>query len=160
MVRSRSGIAASEVWTGAGMGLSALAALFLAGCTSTPLKPMPVATGPACTDVVFPIYFAEGSDQLTPTAAQVIGSEAAQVRGCRIGYVSVLGLTDAAGAASRNLDLSRRRAGAVAKALASAGLPAPKFEVNGVGETGALTDKGRPVPLRRKTEVIIHALPT
>ena len=121
---------------------------------------MPVASRPSCTDVVFPIYFAEGSDQLTPTAGQVIGSEAAQVRGCRIGYVSVLGLTDAAGGAAHNLDLSRRRATTVAKALADAGLPAPKFEVNGAGETGALTDKGRPVPLRRKTEVIIHALPT
>ncbi len=133
--------------------------LGLAGCASTPLKPMPVASRPACTDLVFPIYFAQGSDQLTSTAGQVIGSEAALVRGCRIGYVNVLGLTDAAGGAAQNLDLSRRRAATVAKALASAGLPAPKFEVNGAGETGALTDKGRPVPLRRKTEVVIHALP-
>ena len=137
-----------------------MAGLLLSGCTSAPLKPMPVASRPACTDVVFPIYFAEGSDQLTPTAGQVIGSEAALVRGCRIGYVSVLGLTDAAGGAAHNLDLSRRRAATVAQALASAGLPAPKFEVNGAGETGALTDRGRPVPLRRKTEVVIHALPT
>ncbi|WP_174299259.1 OmpA family protein [Caulobacter sp. S45] len=145
---------------GAGVGLAALAALLLAGCASTPLKPMAVGTSPSCTDVVFPIYFAEGSDQLTATADQVIGSEAAQVHGCRIGYVSVLGLTDAAGGVAHNLDLSRRRAATVAKALASAGLPTPKFEVNGAGETGALTDKGRPVPLRRKTEVVIHALPT
>lgn len=147
-----------KLWAGA--GASALAALVMSGCTSTPLKPMPVASRPACSDVVFPIYFAAGSDQLTSTAGQVIGSEAAQVRGCHIGYVSVLGLTDAAGGAAHNLDLSRRRAVTVAKALATAGLPAPKFEVSGAGETGALTDKGHPVPLRRKTEVIIHALPS
>ncbi len=132
----------------------------LTGCASQPLKPMAAATRPACTDVVFPIYFAQGSDQLTPAATQLIGIQAAQVHGCRIGYVSVLGLTDADGPAAKNLQLSKRRAVNVAQALASAGLPAPKFEVNGAGETGALTDNGHPVPLRRKTEVVIHALPS
>ena len=101
MVRSRSRITVAEACSGAGAGLSALtclalACLALASCASKPLAPMPVASRPVCTDVVFPIYFAEGSDQLTPTANQVIGSEAVQVHGCRIGYVSVLGLTDAA----------------------------------------------------------------
>ena len=135
-------------------------ALLAAACqTPSPRPPIAAVVRPACTDVVFPIYFAEGSDQLTPTASQVIGVQASVVRGCRIGYVSVLGLTDANGASSKNLDLSRRRAATVAKALAAAGLPAPKFEVNGEGESGALTDKGRPVPLRRKTEVVIHPLP-
>ena len=123
------------------------------------LAPAPVASRPACTDVVFPIYFAEGSDQLTPTGGEVISSEATLVHGCLIGYVSVLGLTDAAGGAAHNLNLSKRRADTVAKALAAAGLPAPKFEVSGAGETGAVSDSGRPVPLRRKTEVVIHALP-
>jgi peptidoglycan-associated lipoprotein len=144
------------------MGVTVAAAGgFLAGCQSTPhVVPMATASRPACVDVTFPIYFAQGSDQLTPTAAQVIQTQAAVVRGCRIGYVSVLGLTDAAGSSSGNLDLSRRRASSVARALADAGLPAPKFEVSGQGESGALTDKGRPVPLRRKTEVVIHPLPT
>ena len=141
------------------LGAGALG-LSLAGCASKPLAPMAAVSRPACTDVVFPIYFAQGSDQLTPTAGQVIGSQAAEVRGCRIGYVSVLGLTDAAGGTAKNLDLSKRRATTVAKALAAAGLPAPKFEVNGAGESGALSDSGRPVPLRRKTEVVIHALPS
>ena len=140
--------------------VAATGALALAGCASAPLKPMANASRPSCTDQVFPIYFAEGSDQLTPVASQVIGDQAAAVRGCRIGYVSVLGLTDSAGGAAHNLDLSRRRAATVAHALAAAGLPAPKFEVSGVGENGAVSDSGRPVPLRRKTEVVIHALPT
>ena len=141
--------------------IAAVCTAMLAGAcqTPSPTPPMAAAARPACTDVVFPIYFAEGSDQLTPTASQVIGVQASVVHGCRIGYVSVLGLTDANGGSSKNLDLSRRRAATVAKALAAAGLPTPKFEVNGAGESGALTDKGRPVPLRRKTEVIIHPLP-
>jgi peptidoglycan-associated lipoprotein len=145
----------------AGASLIAGLSMTVAGCQSAPHAPAVVGAGrPACTDQTFPIYFAEGSDQLTPTASQVIGTQATLVRGCRIGYVSVLGLTDASGSSTQNLDLSRRRAATVAKALAAAGLPAPKFEVSGQGETGALTDKGRPVPLRRKTEVIIHPLPT
>jgi outer membrane protein OmpA-like peptidoglycan-associated protein len=115
--------------------------------------------GPTCADVVFPIYFAEGADTLTPVAQQVIASSVGQVKGCRIGYVNVLGLTDAAGGVAQNLDLSKRRADAVAKALAAAGLQTPKFEVDGAGETGAVSDSGRAVPLRRKTEVIIHPLP-
>ena len=134
--------------------------LALGGCASAPLRPMTTAARPTCADQVFPIYFAEGSDQLTPGASQVIGDQAALVRGCRIGYVSVLGLSDAAGGAHQNLDLSRRRAATVARALAAAGLPAPKFEVSGVGENGAVSDSGHPVPLRRKTEVVIHALPS
>jgi peptidoglycan-associated lipoprotein len=131
-----------------------------AGCANSnaPLKPM-AARGPACADVVFPIYFAEGSDALTSVAQQVIVSSVGQVRGCRIGYVNVLGLTDSAGPAAQNLELSKRRADAVAKALSAAGLQTPKFEVEGAGENGAVTDSGAPVPLRRKTEVIIHPLP-
>jgi len=142
-----------------GVLAGALLASLVAGCASAPLRPMASAPRPACTDQVFPIYFAEGSDQLTPVAAQVIGDQARLVRGCRIGYVSVLGLTDAGGGAAQNLDLSKRRASTVARALAAAGLPAPKFEVNGVGENGAVSELGKPVPLRRKTEVVIHALP-
>lgn len=150
-------------WT-SGAGCAVLAAVAAAaavsGCASHAPPPMAVSSRPACADVVFPIYFAEGSDQLTPGAGQVINSAVAQVHGCRIGYVSVLGLTDAAGARSQNLELSKRRADSVARALAVAGLPAPKFEVNGAGESGAISEKGRPVPLRRKTEVVIHPLPT
>ena len=139
-----------------------LATIVASACRTTAPTPSTLgasAVRPACADITFPIYFAEGSDQLTPTAAQVIGVQAGVVRGCRIGYVNVIGLTDAHGRSADNLDLSRRRATAVAKALAGAGLPLPKFEVSGQGETGALTDGGRPVPLRRKTEVIIHPLP-
>ncbi|MGC1301927.1 MAG: OmpA family protein [Caulobacteraceae bacterium] len=109
--------------------------------------------------MTFPIYFAEYSDQLTVSAQKVLSTVASQVRGCRIGYVSVLGLTDTKGAPADNLELSKRRANVVAAALQSAGLPAPKFEIRGIGEVGALGPDGRPVPLHRKTEVAIHASP-
>ncbi len=113
----------------------------------------------ACQDVTFPVYFSEWSDQLTDTAKQVLVTAAKQVRGCRIGYVSVIGLTDAKGAPADNLELSKRRAQVVASTLQNAGLPAPKFEIRGLGEIGAVTPHGKDVPMRRETEVAIHALP-
>jgi outer membrane protein OmpA-like peptidoglycan-associated protein len=130
----------------------------VAGCSTNHPHPT-TQTASLCQDVTFPIYFAEWSDQLTDTAKQVLATAATQVKGCRIGYVSVLGLTDSKGSAPDNLELSRRRAQMVASALQSAGLPAPKFEIRGLGEIGSVTPHGKEVPLRRKTEVAIHALP-
>jgi peptidoglycan-associated lipoprotein len=159
MVEHRSGLRVRRVLApAAAIGLAGAA---LAGCANHGARPpAPIAVAhSSCSDVVFPIYFAQGSDQLTQGADQVISAAVGQVAGCRIGYVNVLGLTDALGTRAENLDLSRRRADTVAKALAAAGLKTPKFEVEGVGENGAISEKGRPVPLRRKTEVIIHPLP-
>ena len=153
-VRDMAGGAAARLVLAAGLALGLAACMGEGGA----LKPM-AARGPTCNDVVFPIYFSQNSDTLTPGAQQVIASSVAQVQGCRIGYVRVLGLTDANGPAAQNLDLSKRRADTVAKALSGAGLQTPKFEVEGLGETGALSDSGKAVPLRRKTEVVIHPLP-
>ena len=119
----------------------------------------PPVSAPACADVRFPIYFAENSNQLTDPARQALGVAAAQVRACHIAYVSVIGLTDSVGLAKDNIELSRQRATAVAQALAAAGLPTPKFEVRGLGEAGATTKSGNPVPLRRRTDVVIHVTP-
>ncbi|WP_158913072.1 OmpA family protein [Caulobacter sp. S45] len=142
-----------------GLGAAGLIGLAVAGCsTMEPARPAPKVAS-TCQDVTFPIYFAEDSDQLTGGAQQVLATAAAQVHGCHIGYVSVLGLTDAQGTPADNLDLSRRRAAVVAAALQGAGLPTPKFEIRALGEAGALTPGGKSVPLRRKTEVAIHASP-
>jgi peptidoglycan-associated lipoprotein len=143
-----------------GLGAVGLIGLGISGCASNGTRPAPAAkTAVVCQDVTFPIYFAEYSDQLTSGAQQVLTTVAAQVHGCRIGYVSVLGLTDSKGAAADNLELSKRRAAVVASALQNAGLPAPQFEIRGLGEAGSTTPHGHEVPLRRKTEVAIHVLP-
>lgn len=131
------------------------AAPLLAACASHP-RPNLTAAGAPCANVDFPIYFAEGSDQLTDPARQAVAAGAAEVRGCRIGEVDVFGLADANGPADQNLELSRRRATAVAQALASSGLPAPLFDVKGLGESNARTARGRPALLQRKTEVVIR----
>ena len=137
-----------------------LGAAALAGCSTTP-KPMARSTvAPVlCSDFNFPIYFEKGSDQLTAPARQEIAYTASRVKGCRIGTIDVLGLADADGRAHRNLILSRQRANVVAQALAASGLPAPKFDIEALGESGAVTPDGEPEPLRRRTEVVIHAMP-
>jgi peptidoglycan-associated lipoprotein len=145
-----------------GRTLNLLASAVLASC-ATPSKPVRISGPPppavACVDLNFPIYFEKGSDQLTLPARQEITYAAARVKGCLLGAVEVLGLADADGAAHRNLVLSRRRAMVVAEALAADGLPAPTFDIEAIGKSGATTEAGEPEPLRRKTEVVIRASP-
>jgi len=47
----------------------------------------------------------------------------------------------------------------VAEALAAAGWPAPVFDVDAGGEEGAVTEAGVREPMRRRTEVVIEAVP-
>lgn len=139
----------------------ALAALAAAACADMkPMHPMKASVASRrCADESFPIYFESGSDQLTGVAKQVISSASNRVQGCRITAVDVLGLADAEGGAEANLELSRRRATTVASALAAAGLPAPAFDIQAAGAAGATTARGRPEPMRRRTEVVLHAVP-
>lgn len=119
-----------------------------------------VVTEPSpCTAKRFEVYFADGEARLTESARQAIGMTAAQLQGCDIRKVQVVGLADARGGATANQDLSERRAVAVAEALTAAGWPAPVFEVEAAGDTGATTEGGVREPMRRRTEVLIDAAP-
>ncbi len=125
---------------------------------STPPKPATMAFAPVvCADFNFPIYFEKGSDQLSAPAQQELIYTASRVKGCKLGSIAVLGLADADGAPRSNLALSRKRAAVVAHALAAAGLPTPTFDIEALGESGAVSPGGQPEPLRRRTEVVIHA---
>jgi len=133
----------------------------LAGCAQNRAPPPAahVAAAADCVAFSFPIYFETNSDQLTAAARQVLGDAVERVRGCTFGRIDVVGLADASGGARVNLALSRRRADTVAKALAAGGLPRPEFDIDAVGEVGAVTPSGDPEPLRRRTEVVIRASP-
>lgn len=146
-------------------GVAAGLALVLAACADNRAAP-PRPAGPApvasleCTDFSFPIYFDKGADNLTAPALDVLRAGGRRARACQVAKVEVLGLADADGPAGRNLALSRRRAVVVAKALAEFGLPAPVFDIEAIGEAGAIDKRdGKPEPLRRRTEVVIHAAP-
>lgn len=118
-----------------------------------------VAEPSPCATKRFEVYFADSEARLTEPARQAIGMTAAQLQGCDIRKVQVLGLSDARGGATANQSLSERRAQAVAEALAAAGWPAPVFDVDAGGEEGAVTEAGVREPMRRRTEVVIEAVP-
>ncbi|MFA4891772.1 OmpA family protein [Brevundimonas sp.] len=141
-----------------GLGLAAVA---VAGCSMTGFKNRSdlVAEPSACVEKRFEVYFADSEARLTESARQAIGMTAAQLQGCDIRKVQVLGLSDARGGAAANQDLSERRAQAVAEALTAAGWPAPVFDVDAAGDTGAETPGGVREPMRRRTEVLIDAVP-
>lgn len=137
------------------------AAIALAGCSSTgPTgRDALVAPSPACAVKRFDVYFAEDQAALTDAARTAIGLTATQLQGCRIRAVRVLGLASATGGSEANRSLSERRALAVAEALVAAGWPAPAFELEAAGDTGATTPSGAAEPLRRRTEVLVDAGP-
>lgn len=137
-----------------------LVPVLLAGCAGgfhlggpPPLR----ATENACHDTNFPIYFDRGSDQLTADARTLISAVGVQMKACRVASAEVVGLAGAGGPTEQaSLELSRRRADVVGRALADAALPVPKIDLLAEGASGAVTPRGRPEPLRRRTEVIIH----
>lgn len=118
-----------------------------------------VAAPAVCTEHRFEIYFAEGQAQLTEPARELIDTTAAALKGCDIRRVQVLGLADATGAPEANLSLSQRRAATVAAAFADAGWPSPVFNLAAAGDRGAVSPTGVEEPLRRRTEVVVVALP-
>jgi len=146
--------------TGARIGWIIGACLCAAACSTdkAPIGGAALGAGP-CTNFSFPIYFEKNSDQLTGPAHAVLDSSGARARACKVTKVEVLGLADADGTAQHNLALSRRRAEIVAQALATYGLPRPAFDIDALGEAGARAVDGKPEPLRRRTEVVIHAEP-
>lgn len=143
-----------------GAGAAALA--ILAGCAQTPPTPPPAAPAGAlaastrCADLDFPIYFQDGSDQLTPAARQVLSSAVTRVRGCRITSGEIVGLASAGGSAATADALSQRRAVRVAEALTAAGVPGPALQLKAGGEAGATGPQGHAAPLRHAAEVFLH----
>jgi len=118
-----------------------------------------VAEPSPCIAKRFEIYFADSEARLTEPARQAIGMTAAQLQTCNIRKVQVVGLADARGGATANQSLSERRALAVAEALTAAGWPAPVFDIEAVGDQGAAPSGGVQEPMRRRTEVLVDAVP-
>ena len=140
---------------------AACGAMTLAGCGSAMFggaKPLVVAPS-ACQTQKFDIYFADSEAGLTPSARQTISLTATALQTCAIRSVKVTGLADARGGAAANLSLSQRRAEAVATALSANGWPAPVFDVEAAGDQGATGAGGVAEPLRRRTEVVVEAVP-
>ncbi|WP_297691622.1 OmpA family protein [Phenylobacterium sp.] len=133
------------------------AAMLLGGCGSLqPARSRLVKEPPRCADETVSIYFEPQSAELTREGRLVIDQAATAARDCTVRAVEVTGLADAAGAPAANLELSRRRAAAVAQALAANGLPAANFNVAAAGQAGAVTSDGKAAPLRRRADVTLR----
>jgi outer membrane protein OmpA-like peptidoglycan-associated protein len=145
----------------AGLGTGLAAVLLLAGgCTTIgTARAKLVKTQPHCVDQTVQIYFEPQSAELTREARMVIDQAASSAASCKVAAVDVVGLSDAAGAPGANLELSRKRADAVAAALAANGLPPAAFKVEAAGQAGAVTDDGKAHPVRRRAEVTLRLSP-
>jgi peptidoglycan-associated lipoprotein len=132
------------------------AALAVAGCSTVrSARDRIVKPQARCADLTVQIYFEPDSAEVTPDGRAVLRAAAGQAKGCKVASVSVLGLADAAGAPAANLELSRRRADAVAQALAATGLPAAEFDKTAAGQAGSVTATGDTRPLRRRADVTL-----
>jgi outer membrane protein OmpA-like peptidoglycan-associated protein len=130
----------------------------LAGCAAMPTgRARIVKAAPPCADQTVQIYFEPSSAEVTKQARAVLAAAAAESRPCKVTSVDVLGLADnVGGGPDTNLDLSKRRAESVTRALTAIGLPAATFKLNAMGEAGSTTSRGEARPLRRRADVVLH----
>ncbi len=95
--------------------------------------------------VTYGIRFATGSDVVMPESAPVLRQVASYLEANPATKLKVSGHTDNVGTPASNLDLSKRRAAAVAKVLATEfGIAADRFTTDGKGDTQPLASNAKP----------------
>jgi hypothetical protein len=91
------------------------------------------------------IHFATGSDVVMPDSAPVLRQIAAYMQANPAVKIQITGHTDNVGAPASNLDLSKRRAASVARALsADLGIAADRFATDGKGDTEPMASNASP----------------
>lgn len=95
--------------------------------------------------VTYGIHFESGSDVVLPDSAPILRQVAAYLTSKPEVKLKITGHTDNVGKAPANLDLSKRRAAAVAAVLAAQfGIAAERFETDGKGDTQPLSPNLKP----------------
>ena len=95
--------------------------------------------------VTYGIQFDTGSDVVKPESAPVLRQIAAYLEAKPDVKLKITGHTDNVGKAPANLDLSKRRAAAVAAVLATQfGIAAERFQTDGKGDTQPLSANAKP----------------
>jgi outer membrane protein OmpA-like peptidoglycan-associated protein len=114
------------------------------------------AAAPVASARTFLVFFDWSKADLTDRARQIIG-EAASARGTGVTRIEVNGFTDRSGPASYNMQLSQRRADAVAAELVRRGVPRNEIVTRGFGEENNLvpTADGVREPRNRRVEIIL-----
>lgn len=128
----------------------------LGGCASMKTGRDRIVQPPTtCQDLTIPIYFEPNEAEIPPEGRRVLIAERAQIQGCQIDAVRVLGLADAVGDPAANLELSKQRAASVAEAIEKAGLPVADFDVAAAGQAGSVTAEGQVRPVRRRVDITV-----
>ncbi len=107
---------------------------------------------------MFVVYFDWDSDQLDESAQSVLSEAEAAIGKLGGARVSVIGNTDRSGPRAYNEGLAKRRAQAVAEALAERGLPAKVVGRKAYGESRPLvkTEDGVRKRLNRRVEIVVE----
>lgn len=104
------------------------------------------------------LLFATDSATLAPTLQRDLQAVALNLQKYTDNRVEVVGHTDNTGSAAYNMDLSQRRASAVASSLIGYGVPSVRVRAYGRGEdqpiASNLTEEGR--ALNRRVEILIY----
>lgn len=105
------------------------------------------------------LLFDFDSDKLRAESRRNLDSLAKSLAGFGDSNLLLVGHTDSVGTASYNLDLSQRRAGAVADYLIARGVPAARLATSGRGENDpiAANDTDADRQLNRRVEVVVTA---
>jgi outer membrane protein OmpA-like peptidoglycan-associated protein len=106
----------------------------------------------------FLLYFEQGSTELTPASQAEFPTIVAAVREYASVDTSVVGHSDTAGDARRNLELSLRRALAVGSLLVAAGVDPGALDITSHGEANPLVPTGDDIsePRNRRVEVTVR----
>jgi OOP family OmpA-OmpF porin len=115
------------------------------------------AAAPVAAARTFLVFFDWSKADLTDRARQIIG-EAASARGQGVTRIEVNGFTDRSGPSDYNVQLSVRRANAVAAELVRRGVPRNEIVARGFGEENNLvpTADGVREPQNRRVEIILR----
>jgi hypothetical protein len=105
----------------------------------------------------FLVYFDTNQATLDAGAAQVVATAAQEFQQTGAAQIEVIGHTDTVGSADYNLELSQRRAEAVANELIALGVPATDIATIGRGEEDLLvpTADGVDEPRNRRVEIVV-----
>ena len=95
--------------------------------------------------VTYGIHFESGSDVVQPDSAPILRQIAAYMESKPDVKLKISGHTDNVGKPAANLDLSKRRAAAVANVLSTQfGVAADRFRTDGLGDTKPLSGNAKP----------------
>ncbi len=105
------------------------------------------------------VVFETGKANLAPGAARTIDKLVAFLNANPSRRVAVEGHTDSRGSDDNNMDLSRRRAEAVANSIISGGIARDRLTIRGFGETTPVANNNTAVgrQLNRRVEIIVLA---